>query len=42
MVVGDLNELTDELEKLGGREIWKIPLFFKTFMLETGGIDLGH
>lgn len=35
LVVGDLNEILDDSEKLRGRPAWKRYPFLKSFMLET-------
>ena len=41
LLFGDLNEVTSETEKFGGRSIWKRRLFLKNFLQEVNGIDLG-
>lgn len=42
MMIGDLNEIIDEIEKYRGRPVWKRYPFLRHFMHETGCIDLGH
>lgn len=42
LLVGDLNEVVDDLEKLGGMAVWRKHLFLKNFLYDSGGIDLGH
>lgn len=36
-----MNEVVDEEEKLGGREIWRRKLFLKEFIQGVGAVDLG-
>lgn len=40
--MGDLNEVIDDSEKLGGRAVWRKHLYLKNFFLDSGGIDLRH
>lgn len=42
LIIGDIKEITDETKKFGGGDIWKMPLFLKTFLTKIGEIDLGH
>lgn len=41
ILIGDLNEIVDNSEKLGGRDIQGKRLFLKDFMQEVGAVDLG-
>lgn len=41
VLLGDLNEILDLSEKLGGKDIRGQTLFLKRFLQETGTIDLG-
>ena len=41
LLFGDLNEITEQSEKLGGRSIHGKRLFLKLFIQEVGGADLG-
>lgn len=41
MMLGDLNELIDKMEKFGGRTIWKRELFLRDFIQNVGAVDLG-
>lgn len=41
MIIGDLNEIICEEEKVGGRSFWRRKSYLKKFMEETRAIDLG-
>lgn len=41
VLMGDLNEVVEESEKMGGRAIWKRRLFFKPCIQALGAVDLG-
>lgn len=41
MLFGDLNEVVNANEKLGGRAIWKRKLYLKNLIQNTRAIDLG-
>lgn len=41
MILGDLNEIEDSIEKQGGHPFWKKRLFMKPFLNCVGGVDLG-
>lgn len=41
MLFGDLNEVVNANEKLGGKSIWNKKLYLKRFMQELGAINLG-
>lgn len=40
-IISDLNDITDDQEKFGGRPVWRKKLFLKSFLRNSGGIDLG-
>lgn len=41
LLFGDLNEIMNENEKLGGRQFWRKKLYMKPIMQNLGAIDLG-
>lgn len=41
LMIGDLNEVVDALEKFGGRPVWRKSLYLQTFLNDTGGVYLG-
>lgn len=41
LLFGDLNEVSLELEKFRGQNIWARQLHLKNFIQQVGGVDLG-
>lgn len=41
LLFGDLNEIMNKNEKLGGRQFWRKKLYMKPVMQNLGAIDLG-
>lgn len=42
LLIGDLNEMAAETEKIGGRPIWNRKLYLREFIHNVGAVDLGY
>lgn len=42
VLIGDLNDVLDQLEKVGGKSLQEKKIFLKKFLQEMEAIDLGY